>query len=239
MRPTKKEVYELLDVTSLSVTDTTTTITSLIKEINALIHIGFTPAAICVYPNFGHLVKHQLHESVKTAVVAGGFPASQSFLDVKLLECKKAIESRADEIDIVMNIGAFLENDFSTVQHEIKQIKLLCTNTTLKVILETGVLSLNQITKAAKLAIDAGADFIKTSTGKVPIGATIEAVKSMCHAIQSSPRKVGLKISGGVKTYDDALTYIEIVSEILGSEYIHPNTFRIGASSLTKDLVQL
>jgi len=238
MSYSKKQVYELLDITSLSVSDTRSSIHTFTQEINQLATQGYIPAAICVYPNFGELVKKESHPEIKTAVVSACFPASQSFEEVKLLECERAIAVGVDEVDIVMNIGAFLQGDFSTVMAEIQHIKSIVGNKTLKVILETGILTSQQITKASELAIEAGADFLKTSTGKVNIGATLNAVKNMCQSIHKSGQEIGVKVSGGIKTYEDALKYISVVDEVLGTSHIHKNTFRIGASSLAKELLK-
>lgn len=239
MSYSKKQVYALLDITSLSISDTPSHIHSIIREVNQHVNQGYIPAAICVYPNFGELVKKEAHPKIKTAVVSACFPASQSFREVKLLECQKAIDTGADEVDIVMNVGAFLAGDFSAVSKEIKDIKSVVGNKTLKVILETGILNSQQITKASEIAIAAGADFLKTSTGKVNVGATVDAVRLMCNAIVKSGKKTGIKVSGGVKSYGDALQYIRVVEDLLGPSHIQKDTFRIGASSLAKELLEL
>ncbi len=200
-------------------------------------------AAICVYPTLVEIVKKNLLVSgVNLASVAAGFPSSQTFIAVKELEASMAINNGDNEIDIVLNLGNFLAEDFESVMQEISTLKKVCKTAHLKVILETGALkSYTKIWKASFLAMEAGADFIKTSTGKSEPAATPEATWVMCSAIKSyykkTNRKVGFKAAGGIVETDDALRYIAIVKAILGDEWLNNNLFRIGASRLANNLL--
>ena len=200
-------------------------------------------AAICVFPNFVETVKEALTANVNIASVAGGFPSSQTFTEVKIAETGLAVASGADEIDIVLNLGYFLEENYEDVCEEIDEIKNACREAKLKVILETGALkSAKNIMKASILALYSGADFIKTSTGKVYEGATLEAAYVMCTAIkeynQKTGNKAGFKASGGISTTEDAVKYYTIVKEVLGDEYLNKEYFRIGASRLANNLLE-
>jgi deoxyribose-phosphate aldolase len=235
-------LFSFLDLTSLNPEDSNRSIEEFTKAALAHVDQGFKPAAICVFPNFAHVVRSLASEhQVLTAAVAGSFPASQSFESVKLMECKMAVNAGADEVDIVMNLGAFFDGNYDRVVQEIKAIKENVGTTTLKVILETGVLQTEErIRKAAELAVQGGADFLKTSTGKVSVGATPEAVKVMCEVSMSNKRNgvpVGIKVSGGVRSVEDAQRYYELVAEGLGSEFMTKEYFRIGASALAKALL--
>jgi len=244
----KKELlnlYRCLDLTTLNSTDNSVSILKLVNWAKLQEKNGHIVASICTFPNFTFLVNDHLQDSqIKTTAVSASFPASQSFLKVKKLETKMALEAGADEIDIVMNLGLFFENNFDEVKREIQQLKAIVGDKCLKVILETGELkSKENIQLAAQLAIESGADFIKTSTGKSTIGATTEAVATMCEVIhahyKTTGKKVGLKISGGVRTFEQALEYQEIVLKQLGQEWLQPSLFRIGASSLATNLIEL
>jgi len=200
-------------------------------------------AAICVYPTLVESVKRNLDApGVKLASVAAGFPSSQTFSEVKVLETKMAVAKGAGEIDIVLNLGNFLEGNYTTVQKEISKLKSTCGTAHLKVILETGALkSYSRIWKASYLAMEAGADFIKTSTGKLEPAATPESAWVMCSAIKSyyekTNIKVGFKAAGGIVETSDALKYISIVKEVLGDEWLNNKLFRIGASRLANNLL--
>jgi len=200
-------------------------------------------AAICVYPTLVETVKKNLLvPGVNLASVCAGFPSSQTFLEVKVLETQMAIAKGATEIDIVLNLGNFLAEDYPAVLQEISILKKLCGSLHLKVILESGTLkSPSKIWKAANLAMQAGADFIKTSTGKSEPAATPEAAWVMCSAIKNyyekTNRKVGFKAAAGIVTTDEALIYIAIVKEILGDEWLNNKLFRIGASRLANNLL--
>ena len=244
----KKEllnIYQCLDLTSLNSTDDSITILELVNWAKMQEKNGHVLASICTFPNFSYLVNEHLKDSqIKTTAVSGSFPSSQSFLKVKKLETKMAIEAGADEIDIVINLGLFFATNFKEVKREILQLKAIVGDKCLKVILETGELKTKEnIQLAAQLAIEAGADFIKTSTGKSTIGATTDAVTVMCQVIhthyKTTGKKVGLKISGGVRTFEQALEYQEIVLNQLGQEWLQPSLFRIGASSLATNLIEL
>ncbi|WP_108821305.1 deoxyribose-phosphate aldolase [Dysgonomonas sp. Marseille-P4361] len=239
-----KRIYSCLDLTSLNATDTREDIWKLAEQINDF--EGSTDiqnvAAICVYPNFVETVKEALTANVKIASVAGGFPSSQTFQEVKIAETALAIASGADEIDIVLNLGYFFDENYEELAEEIDEIKDTCRDAKLKVILETGALkSASNIMKASLLALYSGADFIKTSTGKGYEGATLEAAYVMCSAIkeytQKTGRKVGFKASGGVSSTEDAVKYYTIVKEVLGDDYLNNEFFRIGASRLANNLL--
>lgn len=238
-----KEICRFVDLTSLNTADSHESIEKFLEQAIEYDKKGFTVAAVCLFPNFGRKAVEKLQESkIKTAVVAGSFPNAQSFLSVRLHECELAIESGVDEIDIVLNIGELLDGNYTQVSDEVRAFKNLIGDKKLKVILETGLLEeTSTIKKAAELAINGGADFIKTSTGKGFPGANLEAVVTMAEVIAShyntSKKHVGLKISGGVKTYADAVRYFERVESILGKNFMSPDLLRIGASSLVQNLM--
>ncbi len=201
-------------------------------------------AAVCVYPTFVRTAKRVLKETdIHVAAVAGAFPSGQSPLFVKLAEVAFTVEEGADEIDMVLSRGTFLEERFAEVRGEVEAIKLACGEAHLKVILETGELgSVINIRKASELAIQGGAHFIKTSTGKMNPAATPEAMWIMCETIldyyQTTGRKIGIKPAGGIATADDALLYLNIVRNILGEEWLTPELFRLGASRLANNLAE-
>jgi deoxyribose-phosphate aldolase len=200
-------------------------------------------ASICVYPPFVETVGLEIDATpLRITGVVGGFPAAQTFLEVKMLEVAMAIENGADEIDLVLNVGKILSGALDEAANEIEVLREESEGTTLKVILETGALHKPElIHQASLLAMQAGADFIKTSTGKIEVSATPEAAVVMCHAIKEyhnkSGRKVGFKVAGGIRTAEDAALYYTIVKEILGEEWLTPELFRIGASSLANQLL--
>jgi deoxyribose-phosphate aldolase len=239
-------ILNSIDLTSLNVTDNKSLILHLTGKVNSFSgRFSNIPnvAAICVYPNFVPVVKEKLTvKTVRIASVAAAFPSSQTFRSIKLSECKMAAESGADEIDVVMNIGAFMGNDFALVADEIREIKEALGEKHLKVIVESGLLGdYEQIFKASMIAMDAGADFIKTSTGKTPVSATPEAAFVMCQAIgnfySETGIRVGFKASGGIVRTHDALTYFHIVKSCLGTEWLTNNLFRIGASRLANNIL--
>ena len=241
-----KTIYSCLDLTSLKCTDNAESILTLTEEVN-----NFEEkypdlknvAAICVYPNFANIVSQSLEaESVEVACVSGGFPSSQTFSEVKIAETALALQEGATEIDIVLSIGKLLIGDYESLCDEIQELKDLCGDRTLKVILETGILrSAENIRKAAILSMYSGADFIKTSTGKEAVGATPEAAYIMCRTIKEyhakTGRKIGFKAAGGISTIDDALLYYTIVEETLGKEWLDSKLFRIGTSRLAATLL--
>ena len=201
-------------------------------------------AAVCVYPNFVAEAKRMLAGSgVKVASVASGFPAGQVPFAVKESDVKAAILSGADEIDMVIDRGAFLSGQYQKVFDEIRRLKDLCGSVHLKVILETGELgTYDNIRLASWLAMEAGADFIKTSTGKISQAATMESTLVMLEAIADFKRaygkKVGMKPAGGIRTAKQAIQYLVMLKETLGSEWLCPDLFRFGASSLLNDLLR-
>lgn len=240
-----KKLYGCIDLTTLNTTDTRDTVWKFVEQVNSF--EGSTPevgnvAAVCVYPNFAHTVKEALTADVKIACVSAGFPTSQTFTEVKVAETALAVADGADEIDVVINVGLLLGEEYEEMCEELSEIKAACRDATLKVILETGALKTGSlIHNAAILALYSGADFLKTSTGKGYAGATPEAVWVMCHAIKSyygkTGRKVGLKVSGGVSTTTDAVKYYTLVKELLGEEWCNPTLFRIGTSRLADILL--
>lgn len=240
-----KRLYSCIDLTSLNATDTREDIWKFTEKVNEQDGASDVAnvAAICVYPNFIETVKEALTADVKIASVAGGFPSSQTFTEVKIAETALAVASGADEIDIVLNLGFFLDENYEELSEEIDEIKHACREAKLKVILETGALkSARNIMKASLLALYSGADFIKTSTGKGYEGATPEAAYVMCTAIREytakTGRKAGFKASGGISTTADAVKYYTIVKEVLGEEYLNNEYFRIGASRLADNLLE-
>lgn len=236
----------LIDLTSLNSTDTEAKIAGMTQKVNG-VKSSFpeypAPAAICVYPNFAECVKKSLTlHNVKVAAVAGAFPHSQSFDRVKQLECRMAAESGADEIDIVLPLHLFLAGEYAETAERIREIKEILQEKKLKVILETGVLaSPTAIAAASFLAMEAGADFIKTSTGKLEPAATPMAAIIMCNAIKryyiQCGRKVGFKAAGGMTATKDALCYYSIVDTILGKEWLNKEYFRLGTSRLANAIL--
>lgn len=243
-REVYKRLYSCIDLTSLNATDTREDIWKFTEKVNGQDGTSdlANVAAICVYPNFIETVKEALTADVKIASVAGGFPSSQTFTEVKIAETALAVASGADEIDIVLNLGFFMDENYEELSEEIDEIKHACREAKLKVILETGALkSAKNIMKASLLALYSGADFIKTSTGKGYEGATLEAAYVMCTTIREytakTGRKAGFKASGGISTTENAVKYYTIVKEVLGEEYLNNEYFRIGASRLADNLL--
>ena len=241
-----KSIHGCIDLTTLTSIDTKESVWSMVDEVVNNFE-GTHPdvpniAAICVYPVFIDTVKQALTaHDVKIVSVAGGFPSSQTFTEIKIAETAMAVLAGAEEIDVVMNLGYFLEEDYEALADELNEIKDCCRGAKLKVIIETGALAtMENIRKATILSVYSGADFVKTSTGKGYHGASTEAVYIMCKVIREyakiSGRKVGIKIAGGVKTSEDAVLYYTIVKEILGKEWLNKDLFRIGASSLIGDI---
>lgn len=239
-------IFSLLDLTSLDATDHQLKIAAMAEMVLSLYETsGSTvyPAAVCVYPTFVRMVKEQLAGTpVKAACVTGGFPSGQTYTDIKEAETRLAVEQGADEIDMVINRGEFMAGNMEFTFSEILTVRETSRDKKLKVILETGELrSEENIYNAADIAIKAGADFVKTSTGKSAVSATPEAARAICTAIRdhyrNTGKKTGCKISGGVASLEDALIYQQIVFEILGREWMTPELFRIGASRLANDLL--
>ena len=241
-----KQIFGLIDLTTLSEQDNSVNVSQLCNKVN-LQSEEFpaipSVAAICVYPEMVAVVKEKLDNPlISIASVGGGFPASQTFTNIKVMEIEQAIEQGAEEIDIVMPVGKFLMEDLEYVDYEIQIIKQRVGPVHLKVILETGSLKdLSLIRKASLLTIGAGADFIKTSTGKISPGATPEAMVVMCCAIKDyynrTGKKIGIKPAGGISDTQTALLYFHIVKEILGEEWLNSERFRIGASRLANRIL--
>lgn len=245
---TLKLIFNCIDLTTLKGTDSPQSVARFTERVNDFEQEhGDLPnvAAICVYPNFAPVVRTVLDVSeVNIACVSGGFPSSQTFPEVKVAETALAVEGGADEIDIVLNVGNFLDGDWEEVCDEITELKHACRDAHLKVILETGALKTAKNIRAASiLAMHCGADFIKTSTGKDFPGASFEAAYVMCQCIkeyhEKTGRMVGFKPSGGVRTADEALGYYTIVKSILGEQWLDNEYFRIGASGLANNLLSV
>jgi deoxyribose-phosphate aldolase len=239
-------LLNMIDLTSLNTTDNKSQILHFTGKVNSFSgRYTNIPnvAAICVYPNFVSVVKEKLTaKNIKIASVAGSFPTSQTFRSIKVAESKMAIEAGADEIDIVIPVGAFLGNDFAMVADEIREIKKAIGEKQLKVIIESGLLGdYEHIFNASLIAMDAGADFIKTSTGKTPVSATPEAAFVMCHAISDfyseTGIRVGFKAAGGIVDPIDAYKYFQIVKHCLGEDWLNNTLFRIGASRLANNIL--
>ncbi|MDH6311413.1 deoxyribose-phosphate aldolase [Parabacteroides sp. PFB2-10] len=240
-----KRIHGCIDLTSLTSVDTRESIWAMVDQVNDF--EGTNPeipniAAICTYPLFVDTVKQALTaQKVKIASVAAGFPASQTFVEVKIAETAMAVMQGAEEIDVVLNLGYFMEENFDELTEELQEIKDSCREAQLKVILETGALATAEnIQKAAILAIYSGADFIKTSTGKEYPGASHEAFYTMCQVIRQyyaiTQKRIGIKAAGGIRTSEEAVKYYTIAQEVLGEEWLTPTLFRIGASSLVGDI---
>lgn len=235
-----------VELTSLKTTDNEDSILRFVEKVNKFDDIypelGHV-ATVCVYPSYAKVCHDALeNEDVEIACVSGSFPSSQTFMEVKVAETALAISEGATEIDIVMPVGKFLNDDYEGMCDEIEEIKNVCGDRPLKVILETGCLkTASNIMKASILAMYAGADYIKTSTGKLTPAATPEAALVMCKAIKqyydNTGIQIGFKPAGGMKTVEDALTYYTIVKEVLGEKWLTNKYFRLGTSSLANKLL--
>ncbi|MBO7317760.1 MAG: deoxyribose-phosphate aldolase, partial [Bacteroidales bacterium] len=241
-----KQLFNCIDLTTLRSEDYTDSVARFAQRVNDFENEhGDMPnvAAICVYPNFAGTVRMTLEASdVNIAAVSGGFPASQTFTEIKVAETMLAVKDGADEIDMVINVGDMLAGNYEEVCDEISELKSACGDAHLKVILETGALkSASTIKKASLLAIYSGADFIKTSTGKQEPAATLEAAYVMCQAIKEYYDKtgtmIGFKPAGGISTTADAVKYYCVVAAVLGEEWLNNRYFRIGASRLANNLL--
>ena len=242
----KKFLMGSVELTTLKTTDSDESVLAFTEKVNqfeeaypALPHV----ATICVYPCFASIVSQSLEvEGVEVACVSGSFPSSQALLEVKVAETALALKDGATEIDMVMSVGKFLSGDYETVADEIFELKALCGEKKLKCILETGLLgSAENIKKASLIAMYAGADYIKTSTGKEKPAATPEAAYVMCQAIKEYYDKTGIQIgfkpAGGLNTVHDALVYYTIVKEILGEKWLTNQYLRLGTSRLANLLL--
>lgn len=246
-KQTLKFLHSVIDLTSLGAEDNIDQIYNFVKGVNELDDSNpeISPvASICVYPNFAKIVREALTvEDVKVCCVSGGFPSSQTFPEIKVAETSLALADGADEIDIVMHLGNFFSGDYKAVTDEIQELRDVTKGHTLKVILETGALKTPEnIQRASILALFSDADFIKTSTGKGYPGASLEAAYVMCSVLKQYYEKFGFKrgfkVSGGVRTTEEALQYLCIVKGILGEEWMTNELFRVGASSLEGDLLK-
>jgi len=249
-----KRCFSLMDLTTLHTDDTKGSVLALVNKANALRNEYPSyplPASICVFPNFASVVKdNRISDELHVTTVSGCFPSSQSFPEVKVRECELAVEQGADEIDIVLSLNAFMAGDYDTARAEIvsmrnavdKAASLQDRRVILKVILETGLLAdPGKIAEASFLAMESGADFIKTSTGKVEVNATPVAACVMCECIKkyfdATGRKVGFKAAGGISTADEALSYFLIGRTILGDGWMNKDFFRFGVSRLGNSLM--
>ena len=245
------EVQEFLlntvDLTTLSTTDSERSVAAFTQKVNDYWRNypdRKNVAGVCVYSNFAQVVRANLEVSdVDVVVCSASFPASQAHLETKIAETALAVADGADEVDIVINMGYFLDEAYEELCDEISEIKHACHGKLLKVILETGCLeTAANIKKASILAMYSGADFIKTSTGKIYPGASLEAAYVMCQCIKEYYEKhgimVGFKAAGGIRSTEDAVKYYTIVKEVLGEEWLDNRYFRIGASSLANALFQ-
>ena len=238
-------IFNLIDLTSLEGADTTAKIEEMCKKVLALEKYNTIPnvAAICVYPTFAKLVSTKLKDTkINTACVAGAFPSGQSSLAIKLQEIEWAISEGATEIDMVISRGKLLEGNYQEVFDEIVVIKKCCGNTHLKVIIESGELqNTKNIRIASDLAMYAGADFIKTSTGKISEGATYQSVYIMLNAIKDfytiTGKKIGMKPAGGIADVETANNYLKIINQTVGKDWFNNHLFRFGASRLANNVL--
>ena len=248
-----KDCFSMMDLTTLKTDDTPESVTKLVNKVNSFSEAypeWPLPASLCVYPNFAAVVDNARKCDVNITVVSACFPSSQSFLEVKLRECELAVEQGADEVDIVLALNAFLAGDYEAAAEEIRQVRKTIDavaqkqgrHVHLKVILETGLLRTPEaIANASFLAMEAGADFIKTSTGKVDVNATPASAYVMCECIakyhEATGKKIGFKPAGGISSAADALCYYSIVSSILGKEWLNKDLFRFGVSRVANNIL--
>ena len=248
-----KDCFSMMDLTTLKTEDTPVSVEKLVKKVNTFQESypeWPLPASVCVFSNFAQTVKEARTADFNITVVSACFPTSQSFLEVKLKECEIAVAQGADEVDIVLALNSFLVGDHEAAAEEIRQVRRTIDQVAeaqgrkvhLKVILETGLLKFPElIAEASFLAMEAGADFIKTSTGKVDVNATPLAAYVMCECIAkyhaATGRKVGFKPAGGISSAADALCYYSIVSSILGKEWLNKDLFRFGVSRVANSIL--
>lgn len=248
-----KDCFSMMDLTTLKTDDTQASVAKLVEKVNAFQELypeWPLPASICVFSNFAATVKETRKKDFNITVVSACFPSSQSFLEVKLKEVEMAVEQGADEVDIVLALNAFLAGDHEAAAEEIRQVRRVIDEVAgkqgrtvhLKVILETGLLRTPEnIAEASFLAMEAGADFIKTSTGKVDVNATPLAAYVMCECIARyhavTGKKIGFKPAGGISTAADALCYYSIVSSVLGKDWLAKDMFRFGVSRVANSIL--
>ena len=242
----KKFLFGSIELTSLNTTDSDVSIMAFTEKVNRFdsLYPNFPHvAAVCTYPCFAEVVNDTLEvDGVEITCVSGSFPSSQAFIEVKVAETALALKDGATEIDIVMPVGKFLSGNYAELCEEIAELKQVCGEHAMKVILETGDLkTAANIKKAAILSMYAGADYIKTSTGKEKISATPEAAYVMCQAIKEYYEKTGIQIgfkpAGGINTVMDAIIYYTIVKEVLGEKWLTNKWFRLGTSRLANMLL--
>lgn len=253
-RQTLLNCFSMMDLTTLKSNDTPSSVKAFVDKVSLLKEQWPDyplPASVCVYPNFASVVRqNRCSEDLHVTTVASCFPSTQSFLEVKTLECTLAVREGADEVDIVLSLANFLDGRYDEAKAEIEAMRkaidaeaaLQGRKVVLKVILETGLLGCpERISRASLLAMEAGADFIKTSTGKVDVNATPMAAFVMCQAIkayyQKTSRKVGFKAAGGISTASDAALYYSIVKTVLGQDWLNKDLFRLGVSRLGNSLM--
>ena len=242
----KKFLFGSIELTTLKTTDSDTSVMAFTDKVNQfddaypdMPHV----ATICVYPCFAEVVKDTLEvEGVEIACVSGSFPSSQALIEVKVAETALAVKDGATEIDIVMPVGKFLSGDYEGMCEDISELKQACGDKAMKVILETGAIkTASNIKRASILSMYAGADYIKTSTGKLEPAATPEAAYIMCQAIKEYYEETGIQIgfkpAGGINSVMDALTYYTIVKEVLGEKWLTNKWFRLGTSRLANMLL--
>ena len=248
-----KDCFSMMDLTTLKTDDTPASVEKLVGKVNAFNDTypdWPLPASICVFSNFAKTVKDARKKDFNITVVSACFPSSQSFLEVKLKECEMAVEQGADEVDIVLALNSFLAGNYEAAAEEIRQVRKCIDEVAdrqgrkvhLKVILETGLLRTpERIAQASFLAMEAGADFIKTSTGKVDVNATPVAAYVMCECIAkfyaATGKKIGFKPAGGISSAADALCYYSIVSSVLGKEWLNKEYFRFGVSRVANSIL--
>ena len=249
-----KACFGLMDLTTLHTNDTEESVAKLVQKVNDLkdSYPGYPlPASICVFPNFAHVVAQRRDDpQVHVTTVSSCFPSAQSFLEVKVRECEMAVKDGAEEVDIVLALNSFLAGDEDAASREIREMKAAIDKAAaeegrkvvLKVILETGLLDTPEnIAEASFLAMEAGADFIKTSTGKVSVNATPMTAFVMCECIRKYYEKTGIKVgfktAGGISNAKDAACYYTIVSTVLGKEWLCKELFRLGVSRLANSLM--
>lgn len=240
-----RRVFSCIDNTTLNATDNSKSVETFCRRTMEMrLPDGTTVAAVCVYPLYVGTAKRTLEGSgIKVASVAGAFPHGQLPLNLRVEEVRRVVKEGADEVDIVINRGLLLAGEYNAVCDEVAEMKAACEGSKLKVILETGELSPLLVRRAAQRTIDGGADFIKTSTGKIATGATLEAAEMMLNVVKENvkfnKKSIGFKAAGGIRTPEEALAYAEMAKKIMGDNYINNQTFRIGASRLTESLYAL
>ena len=248
-----KDCFSMMDLTTLKTDDTPASVENLVGKVNSFNETypdWPLPASVCVYSNFASVVDAARKKDFNITVVSACFPSSQSFLEVKLKECEMAVEQGADEVDIVLSLSHFLSGNYDKAAEEIREVRRCIDEVAgrqgrhvhLKVILETGLLRTpERIAAASFIAMEAGADFIKTSTGKVDVNATPVAAYVMCECIARyhamTGKKIGFKPAGGISSAADALCYYSIVASVLGKDWLNKDLFRFGVSRVANSIL--